>query len=140
MQYVHVLAGHVLEQRDQVDLLLIVAAERGALLLADDRDHRLMVELGVVEAVQEVDRAGARGRHADAGLAGELGVGAGHEGRDLLVRHLDELEPVLVPLERAEDAVDAVARVAVDALDAPGGQPLQHEVADGRAHSPPPPC
>ena len=58
----------------QVDLLLVVAAERRARLLADDRDHRLVVELRVVEAVQEVDRAGPAGREADADLAGELRV------------------------------------------------------------------
>src|SRR5690606_36970689 len=42
--HLHVVAGHVLEQTEQVDLLLVVAAERGALLLADDRDHRRVVE------------------------------------------------------------------------------------------------
>ena len=64
----------VLEQRDQVDLLLVVAAERRARLLADDRDDRRVVELRVVEAVQEVDRARPRGGEADADLAGELRV------------------------------------------------------------------
>jgi len=47
----------VLEQRVQVDLLLVVAAQRAERLLADDRHHRLMVELCVVEAVEQVDRA-----------------------------------------------------------------------------------
>ena len=56
----HVLAGDVLEQRDEIDLLLVVAAERRARLLADDRDHRLVIELGVVEAVEQMDRARAR--------------------------------------------------------------------------------
>ena len=84
--HLHVLVRHVLEQREQVDLLLVVAAERRARLLADDRDDRLVVELGVVEAVQQVDRARARGREADADLAGELRVAAGHERGHLLVR------------------------------------------------------
>ena len=52
------LGGDVLEQRVEVDLLLVVAAQRHALLLADDRDHRLLVELGVVQPVEQVDRAG----------------------------------------------------------------------------------
>jgi serine phosphatase RsbU (regulator of sigma subunit) len=47
-------------------------------------------------------------------------VGAGHEGRHLLVADLDELGPVLAAAERADDAVDAVAGIAVDALHAPG--------------------
>ena len=59
-------AATSLKSVDEVDLLLVVAAERGARLLADDRDHRLVVELGVVEAVEQVDGAGAGGRQADA--------------------------------------------------------------------------
>ena len=117
--HVDVFASHVLEQRDQVDFLLVVAAERRPLLLTHDRDHRLMVELGVVEAVQKMDRARARGRHADAGLAGELGMRAGHEGRDLLMRHLDELEAILRAVEGAQDAVDAIPGIAVDPLRPP---------------------
>src|SRR5437588_751884 len=61
----HVLGGHILEQRVQVDLLLVVRAERHRLLLADDRHYRLVVELRVVEAVQQVNRTGPRGGHAD---------------------------------------------------------------------------
>ena len=44
-RHLHVLVRDVLEQRQQVDLLLVVAAERGARLLADDGDDRLMVQL-----------------------------------------------------------------------------------------------
>ena len=47
-----ILAGDVLEERVQVDLLLEVAAQRHPLLLADDGDHGRVVELGVVEAVE----------------------------------------------------------------------------------------
>ena len=113
----------------EVDLLLVVAAEPGPRLLADDRHHRLVVELGVVEAVEQVDRAGARGGHADADLAGELGVGAGHERGHLLVADLDELGPLAVARarERAQDAVDPVAGIAVDAPDAPGGEALEED-------------
>jgi hypothetical protein len=50
--------GDVLEEHLEVDLLLVLRAERHPLLLADDRDHRRVVELRVVEAVQKVDRAG----------------------------------------------------------------------------------
>ena len=53
------LVGHVFEQGRQVDLLLIAAAEAGARLLADDRHDRLMVELGVVEPVEQMDRPGS---------------------------------------------------------------------------------
>ena len=56
----HVVAGDVLEEAEQVDLLLVAAAHRGAVGLADDRDHRHVVELGVVQAVEQVDGARAR--------------------------------------------------------------------------------
>jgi hypothetical protein len=52
-----VLACDVLEEGDEIDLLLKAAAESHPRLLADDREHRLMVELRVVEAVQQMDRA-----------------------------------------------------------------------------------
>src|SRR4051812_23427112 len=110
-----------------------MAAQGGARRLADDRDHRLVIELGVVEAVQEMDRARSRSRQADADLAGELGVAAGHERRLLLVTDLDELDLVGAP-EGGQDAVDAVTGIAVDALHAPPAKPLQQEIADGVGH------
>jgi hypothetical protein len=59
------------------------------------RDDGLVIHLRVVEAVEQVDRAGTRRRQADADLAGELRVRAGHEGRHLLVADLDE--PIASP-------------------------------------------
>ena len=90
----HEVAGDVPEHRRQVELLLVVPTERGAGLLPGDREHRLMVEAGVVEAGDQMRGAGTRGRNADPEPAGELGVGAGHERRHLLMPRLDELEPV----------------------------------------------
>ncbi len=108
------LRGDVLEQRVEVDLLLVVGAQRRRFLLADERDHGLVVELRVVEAVEQVDRAGPGGRHADADLAGQLGVRAGGEGGDLLMARLDELDLVAMLVEATEDPVDAIPRIAVD--------------------------
>ena len=68
--------GHVAEEALHVELLLEVAAHRHPGLLADDRHDRLVVAVGVVEAVHHVDRTRSGGRDADADLAGELGVGA----------------------------------------------------------------
>ena len=72
-------------------------------------------------------RAGPAGREADAELAGELGVGDRHERAHLLVARLDEVDPA-VALERADDAIDAVARVTIDAPDAPGLEPVDEEI------------
>jgi hypothetical protein len=127
--------GHVREEGRQIDLLLIAAAERHAALLSNDRDDRLTVELRVVEPVQEMDRAGAGRGEADARLARELRVGARHEGRHLLVPHLDELEPLAGRSpEREDDAVDPVAGIPVDPLDTPLTESPEHEVADCLGH------
>jgi hypothetical protein len=66
------LRGDVLEQGREVDLLLVVRAQRERLLLPDDGHHRLVVELGVVQAVEKVDRTRPRGRHAHADPAAPL--------------------------------------------------------------------
>src|SRR5207253_9760544 len=84
--------------------------------------------------VQEVDRAGAGGREADADVAGPLRVAARHEGCHLLVPHLDEVGVALRAVERADDGVDPVARVTVDPVDAPLGQALEQEVGDELGH------
>ena len=49
--------GHVREELQQVDLLLVVHADQVVIGLPGDRQHRGAVHLGVVEAVQQVDRA-----------------------------------------------------------------------------------
>ncbi len=51
--------GDVLEQGMQVDFLLVVAAKRRGGLLAHQGNHRHMVHLGIVQAVEQVDGAGA---------------------------------------------------------------------------------
>src|ERR671930_447062 len=84
-----------------------------------------------------MDRARSRRGQADADLARPLGVRAGHEGGLLLVPNLDELQLVLVALERADDCVDPVAGIAVDPLDAVVGESLQEEVGGQLSHRTP---
>jgi hypothetical protein len=59
-------------------------------------------------------------------------VRAGGERRELLVAGLDEADLVADLVEAAEDAVDPVAGIPVDLLDAPLGEALEDEAADGR--------
>ena len=82
-----------------------------------------MVELGVVEAVQQMDRARPGGGQAHTEPAGRLGVAGGHEGGGLLVVDEDEADSVLSP-QTLHDPVDAVAGQPEDGVDAPIGQPL----------------
>ena len=131
-------AGHVLEQARQIDFLLIMAADRGARLLAGDREHRHVIEARVVKAGDQVRGAGARRRDADAKFAGEFGVGRCHEGGHFFVPHLDELDfaigVTLRAIERAEHAVDAVARIAEDFAHAPGMEPFHQKITDRLRH------
>jgi hypothetical protein len=129
-----VLARHILEQRLQVDLLLVGAAHRAALGLPDDGDDRHVVEFGVVQTVQQVDRARAGGGQADADLARELRVPDGLQRAHLLVPRLDERRRVVGLAERGDDAVDAVAGVGEDLLDPPLPQPPQDVVPHRLRH------
>ena len=87
--------GDVGEHPVEVHVLLGAGVDQVVEVVAGDGEHRLAVELGVVEAVQEVQPAGAAGGQADAEFAGELGVPAGHERRGLLVPDVDEPHLVL---------------------------------------------
>ena len=113
-------SGHVLEHARQIDFLLIMAAERGARLLAGDRQHRHVIQPRVIEAGDQVRGAGARSCDADAEFAGELGVGRSHERGHFLMPRLDELDLAVGALQRAEHTVDAVAGIAEDSPHAPG--------------------
>ncbi|MET3789163.1 hypothetical protein ABIC24_006859 [Methylobacterium radiotolerans] len=126
--------GDVLVDAREVELLLVMRPVDVARLLAGDGEQGDVVRIGVVHAGEQVRRAGAGRGEAHADLAGELGVGGGHERRHLLVADLDELEGQVVALERAEEPVDPVPGVAEDRLDAPFGEALPEEVGDGVGH------
>jgi hypothetical protein len=64
----------------------------------------------------------------------KLGMRRRHEGRHLFVARLNELRAIAGTTERAHDAVDAIAGVAEDPLDAPLRQALYQEIADGVCH------
>ena len=130
----HVVARDILEERMQVDFLLKRAAKRRAHRLSDNGEHRLMVELRIVEAVQEMNCSGARGGEANAHLVRELGVRGRHEGGFLLVPNLHELKAIQGAVERAQNAVDAVTGIAVDPPYAPLRKARKHEIGDGLCH------
>jgi hypothetical protein len=95
--------------------------------LTDDRQHRLVIHLGVVESVQQMDGPGPGGGETDPDLTGELGMPPGHERRHLLVAHLDELRIALGAIQRTHDPVDAVAGVSEDPMNAPSPKALSRK-------------
>ena len=133
-RHLHVLVRDILEERQEVDFLLVIAAECGALLLADDRHDGLMVGLGVVQAIQKMDGAWPERREAHSDFTGELGMGACHEGGQLFVAGLNELDTGAATAEGTHDAVDAVSGIPEDAPHTPGGEARQEEIADGGGH------
>ena len=50
---------HVLEQREEINLLLIVHAKHVVVRLAGEREDGRAIELRVVEAVEQMNRSGA---------------------------------------------------------------------------------
>ena len=124
----------VLEQRNEVDFLLKVRTKRRAALLTHKRYHGLMIPFGVVQTGQQMHGSRARRREADADLATELGVAAGHERGRFLVSRLDERDPFGGTVERADDAVDAVTGIAVDATHAPSHQARDEGIGNGVGH------
>jgi hypothetical protein len=105
-----VIDARIRKQLVELDILLRIGADQIVVLKTGDGEHRLTVELRVVEPVEQVDAAGPGGRHADAEAAGPLGVAAGHEGGGLFVTHLHEADRIEMGAQRLHDAVDAVAQ------------------------------
>src|ERR1051326_391074 len=127
-------AGDVLEQAREIDLLLIMAAHGIARLLSGDGQHRHVIEPRVIEAGDEVRGARTGCGDADAELAGELGVSRRHEGGHLFVAGLGEFDLAVGALQRAEHAVDAVARVAENLAHAPRMETFNQKIADSLRH------
>jgi hypothetical protein len=75
-----------------------VTAERSTRLLTDNRQDRLMIEAGVVEAGDKV--SGARPRSCDANpkFSAEFSVSRGHESGHLFVTGLHKVYVALRPI------------------------------------------
>jgi hypothetical protein len=133
--------GNIGERELEVRLLLVEGAERVESLLADDRDHGLVIHLRVVETVQHVERTRARGGNAHPDFAGELGVGRGHERADLFVGRTDVFEALPVALCSSHCAVkfsDSVTGKTEYSRHSPLPDSLDDEVTHG-CHCPPHP-
>jgi hypothetical protein len=124
--------GHVAEDRGQVQVLEGAAAEHLRRHLSGDRDHRGAVELGVVQAGEQVRRAWAGYGEADRRTAGQLSIGArGERGRALVPdADVGEFAAGLGPTQRVGEPQVGVADHAEHVPHAPGDQRLHQDVAD----------
>jgi hypothetical protein len=75
----------ILEQNIRPRFLEIGAAQLPTWHLRGDGEHRYPVAMAVVKTVDEMHVAGTATSRADGEGTGEVGLGAGREGGDLLV-------------------------------------------------------
>ena len=133
-----VVLAHVDVEPVQLDVLLLVGVDEVGIGQTGDGDHRLAVQLGVVETVQEVDAPGAGGGQTHPEPPGELGVGARHERGGLLVANVDEPHLLAALPECLHHAVDAIPGQAKHHLDAPLVELIDQNVRRRLRHGSPP--
>ena len=120
---------HVAEHRVVVDLLEEVGTQLRERHLTADGQHRRVGLLGVIETVEQVQRARPHRAHAHAQSRAELCLGAGGKRAGLLVAHADPLQAVLLP----DGVGDRVQRVADDAPHRPHAE-VRDRVDDRLGH------
>src|ERR1700735_1608268 len=79
----------------------------------------------------EIARAAAAGAYGEG--ASDMGVGAGGEGGDLFMAHMQPFDAA-APANGVGEAIEAVADNAIDPLHSGGGENLDHLVGDGSGH------
>src|SRR5256885_333376 len=129
-----VVGGDVLEERQQIDFLLVPHAHEVVVGLPGDGEHRRAIELRVVEAVEQVNGSRAGGGETNAELARVLRVARRHERRRFLVANLNERDALLPDAKRFHDAVDAVARKAEHNPHSPVDQSINEHVGSRLCH------
>ena len=125
---------NVHEHAVEVHVLLRVRVDEVVVMVSGDGQNRLAIELGIVEAIQQVQPPGTGGGQTDAEPAGVLRVGTGHEGGRFLVPNLHEAHALLPPSQRFHHTVDAVTRKAEDDLNAPVFEGVDEDVGRGGRH------
>ena len=134
--------GRPLGQRAEggavVDLLEGLAAAHRPGDLADEEDHRRRVLLRGVHADRGVGRARAAGDEGDAGGAGQLAPGRGHEAGAALLPVRHQPDAVGHVVQRVEHREIALAGHAEDRRRALRQQAVHQEPGPGRAHRRPP--
>ena len=119
----------LLEQQLGVRLLKVVAANFRGGNMRGDGQHRHAAALAVVEAVDQVQIARPAASGADRQLARQGRFGSGGEGGRLFVPHADPLDPA-AHSNRIGDAVERIARHAINALHTGGGQNVRKQLCN----------
>ena len=122
-------------QRDAGDICFLepVAANQVARDVAGQHDHRHRIHVGGGDAGDEVGRAGARGRQANTGAAGDAGIAVGSVRGSLFVSYKDVLDIWVFP-QRVVERQDDPAGVAEEDLDPLRTQALHQDSGAGQTH------
>ena len=119
----------LLKQRLRVGLLKIAAADLWRRDVRGNGEHGHARTVTIKQAVDEMQIAWAAASCADGELSGQMRLGAGGKGGDLLVPHMQPLDLSLTA-DSIREPVEAVANDAVDALDAGGGESFDELVCN----------
>ncbi len=111
--------SNIHEKFVQRNVLLRERADEVVKLKPGNGQHRLAVELGVVESIQKMNPAGPGSGKTNSKLSCEFRVPACHKGCSLFVPHLDKTNLVLTGAERFHDPVDSIAWKTENNLYAP---------------------
>ncbi len=130
-----VVGGHILKEVILVDVLQVMRADQVVIGHPGDRQHRGAVDLRIVKPVEQVHRAGGRGRENDTEPAGEFGVAASSQCRRFLVPAVDKADAVLGSAQGFDKAVDAVAGQSENGVDPPLGKDRDDVVANRLRHN-----
>src|SRR5262249_39624193 len=117
-----VVDADVHEQFIELDVLLGMGMQEVVELQTRDREHRLTIELGIVEAVQQMNAAGTRSRNANPELSSPFRVSARHEGGGFLMSHLYKTNLFLLFAKRLDHTVNAISWDPEDHIDTPVNQ------------------
>ncbi len=118
---------HVVEYPSEIDVLLREGLDQVMELHAGYRQHRRLIEFGVIEARQQMRAAGSGCGQTHAQRAGPFRISACHEGGGFLMPYLHEVDFVPLLAERFHHSVYAVAGEAEHHPHVPGDQRIDQD-------------
>jgi hypothetical protein len=125
----------ILKKLVELHILLRESMQKVVKLQARYREHRLSIELGIVEAIEQMNAAWSGRREAHAELSGPFGVSAGHERGRLFMADLDKADAVLALAKCLDNSVDPVAGYPKDHLDSPIDECLDQDISRRTSHA-----
>ncbi len=93
-----------------------------------------MIHFRVIKTVEQMNRAWSGSGEANTNFTGEFVMRARHERRHLFVAYLHVLDRVTRAIDCSNDSVNAIARITIDAANAPLVDSFHQKVTGGFTH------